>query len=274
MSQNIINMTESPAHIHRKLISFIGPDNGWIDFTETALHYIPELASRGRPPQKVIDESFVGKLGFKSFGDYLKTPREQGGIGLDSSNWKRFKEAYAIVKKHPWLRESGLKADQVRALDRVYGKNGTDDWPDSLEEHEHKQKEKAEEKRAEIAQKEAQKAALLQTLPVLQNKVETLQKTLSGAQEDIERLNRELGAANAKYQSASTQLSDLQSSLDQSNLKLNTKDQEIAALNDELKLAHERVQRDRERIQSLQSQGIWDHIQAIWRLILSSLERR
>ena len=91
-------------NIHKRLTRLLANevDNSlWVTFVEMAIEHLPQLndKSGGRIPLAIIENSFVGELGFTSWGEYLQTTTKKGGLGWTLTGWKRYKKIRRISKK-------------------------------------------------------------------------------------------------------------------------------------------------------------------------------
>jgi hypothetical protein len=176
-------------NIHTNLINLLANEidhSLWVSFVETAIKHLPQLddKSGGRIPISIIENSFVGELGFTSWGEYLQTDTKKGGLGWTLTGWKRYKESYNLVCENSWLKELNLSVEQIRGLKKEYKK----DWPIDANDHAIKRAEKSKSKeQAKVLAKEKakeDKALLLEQIKQL-SKFDEVKKDLADAKQKL-----------------------------------------------------------------------------------------
>lgn len=221
---NTIEMFKHEASartIHQQLSDLLQPEldkTSWIKFVELALQHLPQLdnSEGGRIPTAVIENSFVGKLGFSSWGEYLKEKPQKGGLGWTATGWKRYKQAYSLTKKYAWLRTSEYSVEQIRGIEREYKDSN---FPLTLNEHLQIRADKAEAKERAKANALAERKALedkVSSIPQLEKEISTLKsRVVSQAKlhEQIGKLENQVDEYSQKVSAYEAQIQSLQDNL-------------------------------------------------------------
>jgi hypothetical protein len=110
--------------------------NGWIDTVDFCYQNIPFLGKHGTPSNHEIQYSLVGQQGFKSWKAFIEH------LGWSYDKWKKWRKAYSIVIKYPYLRELQVSMSAIinthRALKNDFPCNAIE-WHEMINNnHKHK----------------------------------------------------------------------------------------------------------------------------------------
>ena len=156
---------DSAARIRDILVHALGTENvphQWQIFMRSVRAQLPML-SRGRPSQKEVQASVIGVLGFTSWKAMCEAPIEDGGLGLSWSKWRQWSRAYAVVERHPGLRNAPLTAAQVNRL-HAEAQSADEPMPSTMEEVEAFEARQAERKQAAREETQADLRARVEAL--------------------------------------------------------------------------------------------------------------
>lgn len=205
-----------------KLLELLGAESsgGWLVFMDELRIQLPFLFLKedktgkpGRPMKELIAESYIGEHGFKSWEAMVK---HKDGLNWSYDTYKKWRLAYNLVGKHPYLRELDLTYSQINT------RNLTKDpeFPASIEEWQE------DVKRVKTAQNEKKANSLAAANKANQEMSLNLQVSnslLKAAQEDVTRLNLNVGiitANTSKYRDKSNELQIKVDELTAENKKL------------------------------------------------------
>lgn len=189
-------VTPENQKAHDELVAALGSESNpsqWMIFMECVDKYIPELTSKGRPSNKQIENSLIGRLGFKSWKEMLNAPIENNGLNWSDGGWNSWRRAWTVVKEYPFLRNEPIKAGWINALTNELKRAGIT-FPKNKDEYVQIQK-KREEISAENKQNKAKESENL--INELNNQIQDLKNKLDISNQEIEKFGSRLEQADS-----------------------------------------------------------------------------
>lgn len=226
----------------------------WLQVMDLIRASLPFLLQKaGRPSNEEVSSSAIGRAGFTSWRDMIEAAPEQGGLGWSYDSYKSWKKAYALVLKHPYLRDLSLSASEINTISRE-----NPEFPSSLEEFQglrEKRKDAQEERRL--------------------NSVKALQSQLSTANREKSALQADLDTSRASEAALKSIESQLRQELAQSSEKIGALQVQVRTANEKLeemeslKASLESAQRANQAmsgyIRRRQNMSRWELFMAFWK---------
>lgn len=125
MNVTHIHTTTAKA-AYADLLNSLGTENNpnqWMVFMDAVERHLPIMSGSGRPTKAEIESSVIGQLGFNSWSALVETPVADGGLGWSINSWKLWVKAWAIVKRHPYLREQQITASMLMKHKAEFGEH-------------------------------------------------------------------------------------------------------------------------------------------------------
>lgn len=238
------------THLASSLREKLGADSAgqWIDFMDSLGASLPFLLrSAGRPSNAEIANSAIGAGGFTSWRQMVESSPAWGGLGWSYDTYKSWKKAYALVQKHPYLRDLMLSSSEINTIQRE-----NKEFPASREAYDDLKK----------GRKDAQEERRL-------NSVKALQAQLSNAKQQAAAAQTALEASRASEASLKSLESQLRQELAQSNEKIGALQVQVersTSLAEKRKSKIEALEKDLEAYGSLKiAHGIFKkYVQGLW----------
>jgi len=103
-----------------KLIELLGSESGdkWLEFMDYVNQNLSHILKRGKPKIEDIEQSIIGKSGFKSWKEFIESPTTEGGLSWNLSTFDSWKRAYSIVCNYDFLRDLELSASFINTIYR------------------------------------------------------------------------------------------------------------------------------------------------------------
>lgn len=101
-----------------QLSELVGTGESWIRFMDIVKSELADVLRPGKPKREAIEQSKIGKLGFKSWVEFIEAPRSENGLAWNVASWKLYKKAYSVVEQHPHLRQTKYSASFIATLSR------------------------------------------------------------------------------------------------------------------------------------------------------------
>lgn len=103
-----------------KLIELLGSESGdkWLEFMDYVNQNLSHILKRGKPKSEDIEQSIIGIMGFKSWGELVESPTQDGGLGWKLATFDSWKRAFAVVAEYQYLRNMGLTASFINTIHR------------------------------------------------------------------------------------------------------------------------------------------------------------
>jgi len=101
------------SELSTSLRSLLGAESAgeWVNFMDKIGVELPFLLTRGRPTADAITDSEIGRSGHKSWTSYVENE-----LAWNISTWRAWQRAYSAIVKFPYLRDLGLSASAINAL--------------------------------------------------------------------------------------------------------------------------------------------------------------
>lgn len=103
-----------------KLIKLLGSESGdkWLEFMDYVNQNLSHILKRGKPRIQDIENSIIGKSGFKTWKDFIESSTQTGGLGWKIATFDSWKRAYSIVCNYEFLRDLELSASFINTIYR------------------------------------------------------------------------------------------------------------------------------------------------------------
>ena len=217
-----------------KLIELLGSESGdrWLEFMDYVNQNLSHILKRGKPKAEDIENSIIGKAGFKTWKEFIESPTAQGGLAWNLSTCDSWKRAYSIVCNYPFLRNLELSASFINTIYRETKPNFPISESD-LNEFLAVREEKAianQQNKLKMAENRSQE--LLEQLKVHEHtialqkqEIETLKSQLAQGAAQAERLlgsEKRVSELETLLKAGETELTKAKDSLKTKSKKLNT----------------------------------------------------
>lgn len=123
---------------HQRLVTALGSEANpgqWKSFMKTVAELIPHVVvNAGRPSAGEVQNSLIGRLGFRSWKEMLVADRAVGGLEWSTGGWNAFRRAWSLVEQYPYLHELPVRAGWLNSLSAELKRTETP-FPDTLEDY-------------------------------------------------------------------------------------------------------------------------------------------
>jgi len=229
----------------------------WIEFMDqvaSSLSFL--LGSAGRPTSEDVTTSVIGRAGFTSWKQMVESSAAHGGLGWSYDSFKAWKKAYAVVQKHPYIRDLGLSSSEINTISRE-----TEQWPptlDALRAYQEQRKDQGESRRQNSI------AALQKQLTALEQEKQALAIPLASSRASVDRLQSETETLQKRLEVALTELGKHHQWKDQASEKIESLRSELKTAKDAFNKSEKDLKSAQKMVSRLENLSPWEHFRAIF----------